>query len=41
MVKLIPGIAHMGMFEATTALNETITAFIATIHTLTQDSVTA
>lgn len=41
MVKLIPGIAHMGMLEATTALNETITAFIATIHTLTQDSVTA
>lgn len=41
MVKHIPGIAHMGMLEAPTALNETITAFITTVNTLTQDSVTA
>lgn len=41
MVKLIPGIAHMGMLEASTVLNETITAFIATTHLLTKDSVTA
>ncbi|MFY7839118.1 MAG: alpha/beta fold hydrolase [Lacibacter sp.] len=41
MVKLIPGIAHMGMLEATTTLNETILAFITTINTLKQESVKA
>jgi len=41
MVKLIAGIAHMGMLEAPALLNETLTAFIGTINSLTKDSVTA
>jgi pimeloyl-ACP methyl ester carboxylesterase len=35
MAKLIPGIAHMGMLEATTELNNTIGEFCTTVNDLT------
>lgn len=41
MVKLVPGIAHMGMLEATTTLNDTIAAFLTTVYALHHEPVTA
>jgi pimeloyl-ACP methyl ester carboxylesterase len=35
MVKMVPGIAHMGMLEATTELNNTIGEFCTTVNDLT------
>lgn len=35
MAKLVPGIAHMGMLEATIELNNTIGEFCKTVHDLT------
>ena len=41
MAKLVPGIAHMGMLEATTELNQTIKEFCTTVTDLTTGTTTA
>jgi pimeloyl-ACP methyl ester carboxylesterase len=41
MTKLIPGIAHMGMLEATTELNQTIREFCTTVTDLNTGTTTA
>ena len=41
MAKLVPGIAHMGMLEATTELNLTIREFCKTVNDLTTVTTTA